>query len=244
MNYRYDNTFFGFLSVVFDAYHDGIGQTGAISGDDGQDLFSDSVFVEMDPTKAQRVLDGLQRQCGSKICHYLYYAFLAEQPQREYYLLRFLRQAFKQKESFCRHLSEPDIWKVRRWAARTGNERHRLLGLLRFRELQGGLLYGPVAPDCCVVPVMAPHFVKRLPAEAWVLHDVKRNMGVYYDRHSVTIVDIPRPSHSIILSEAEPMFEELWSRYYGTISIAERANPSLRQQFMPKKYWPWLIELE
>lgn len=244
MIYEYDGSFFGYLSAVFDAWHDGLGQVEDIRCGGSGSLFSDVRFVDADMTKVRRIVEGLRTQCGARAGHFLYYAFLAEEEGREMTLLAYLRRAFCLKENFLHHLSEPLIWDVRQWARKTGNERHKLLGLLRFRELEGGMLYGAVAPSCCVVPVMAPHFLRRLPQEEWVIHDVRRRFGVYYDRRSLTIVEIPHASDRPGLSPDEEQIAVLWQQYYRTIAISQRRNEKLRRQFMPKKYWKYLIEME
>lgn len=193
MIYSYDGTFFGYLSAVFDAWHDGLAQVEDICPDSRLGLvFSEQRFVPVDDGKVRRILDALLAQCGPKPCHYLYYAFLAEEEGRGLALLQYLRRAFRYKHEFLHHLSEEPIWTVRQWARRTGNERHKLLGLARFRELSDGMLYCQLQPTCCVVPVMAPHFVRRFPAERWVLHDTGRGLGVYYDGRQPVVVTIPR----------------------------------------------------
>lgn len=244
MNYVYDGSFFGFLSVVFDAYHDGLGQVESIHPDTGILAFGEERRIVMDMTKAQRILDALQEQCGGRTCHFLYYAFMAEKMGREATLLAYIRQAFLQKNDFLRHLNEHIPWKVRQWAMQTGNERHKLLGLLRFRELSDGMLYGLVAPTCCVVPLMAPHFVKRLAGEHWIIHDTKRNFGVYFDGQDLALVEIPQTATTIEVSQTEEVFAAFWQHYYRTIAIKERTNHALRRSYMPKKYWKYLIEME
>ncbi len=244
MIYAYDGSFLGYLSAVFDAWHAGLDTIDAISSSKDRSLFDDTVFVPADEGKARRILDALQEQCGAKTAHFLYYAFLAEQSDREQALLQYLRQAFRLKGAFLSHLSEPDIWKIRQWARRSSNERHALLGLARFRELPGGMLYCAVAPSCCVVPVMAPHFVRRLCGEEWVIHDTNRHLGVYYDKKDAVIVDIPQTLPDIAVSGDEAAFSSLWRQYYRTIAVAERRNERLRRQCMPRKYWNHIIEMQ
>ena len=41
---------------------------------------------------------------------------------------------------------------------------------------------------------------------------------------------------------AKDDFEHFWHTYYGSQSIERRANPRLRQQRLPKKYWSWVRE--
>lgn len=244
MIYTYDATFFGFLSAVFDGWHDGIMQIEDIHAVSAPSLFGDEQFVHTEEEKARRILDSLQEQCGARTAHFLYYAFLAEQPQREMKLLQYLRQAFQLRRDFLRHLHEPVPWEIRQWARKSSNERHKLLGLVRFREVSDGMLYCQIAPTCCVVPVMAPHFAKRLANEQWVIHDTKRHMGVYYDKNALTIVEIPQTKYQINVSAEEEDVAALWRQYYHTIAIAERRNETVRRSFMPKKYGASLIEMK
>lgn len=244
MIYTYDATFFGFLSAVFDGWHDGIQQIEDIRTVSEPSLFGGERFVHTEEKKARRILDSLQGKCGAKTAHFLYYAFLAEQPQREMKMLQYLRQAFRLQHDFLHHLHEPAIWEIRQWARKSGNERHKLLGLARFRELADGMLYCPIAPTCCVVPVMAPHFAKRLASERWVIHDTKRHMGVYYDSRKLIMVEIPQTKQQIDTSDDEAGVAALWQQYYQTIAIAERRNEMVRRSFMPKKYWFSLIEMK
>lgn len=242
MIYEYDGTFFGFLSAVFDGYYDGVQQITAITASPERDLFSDTKTVYTDSHKASRILEALKGQCGHKACHYLYYGFMAEEENREDTLLWYIRLAFRYKGDFLHHLSEEPIWKVRQMARKTSNERHKLLGLVRFRELSGGLLYAPIAPTCCVVPLMASHFAARLSQEAWVIHDVRRGFAVLYDTKELSLVEVCGRKYDLELSRDEKALESLWQRYYETIAIPDRRNEDLRRSFMPKKYWPYLIE--
>ncbi|MFW6294603.1 MAG: DUF4130 domain-containing protein, partial [Halanaerobium sp.] len=34
----------------------------------------------------------------------------------------------------------------------------------------------------------------------------------------------------------------LWKSFFSAVSIKNRLNPKLQRQFMPKKYWKYLIE--
>ena len=245
MIYTYDGSFFGYLSAVFDGWHDGVHQNEDICLEaEEASLISESRFVTTDDGKAQRILDGLLRQCGPKACHYFYYAFLSEPKKGGMILLGYLRKAFYYKGTFLNHRSEADIWTVCQWARKTGNERHKLLGLARFQELSDGMLYCRLKPTCCVIPVMAPHFVRRLPGERWVLHDTGRGFGVYYDREKPVMVTIPDVQAEPELSDNELAIERAWQNYYRTIAIPSRKNEALRRNFMPKKYWPTLIEMK
>ena len=45
------------------------------------------------------------------------------------------------------------------------------------------------------------------------------------------------------ISDREEDIENLWQTFYHTIGIKERQNDRCRMNFMPKKYWPYLLEV-
>ena len=82
MIYTYDGSFFGYLSAVFDGWHDGVEQIEDICLEaEEASLFSESRFVTTDDVKAQRILDGLLRQCGPKACHYFCLLYTSPSPR-------------------------------------------------------------------------------------------------------------------------------------------------------------------
>ena len=46
------------------------------------------------------------------------------------------------------------------------------------------------------------------------------------------------------LSEEEKEMESLWKVFYKTIGIDARRNDRCRRNFMPKKYWKYILEVE
>ena len=44
--------------------------------------------------------------------------------------------------------------------------------------------------------------------------------------------------------QTEEEFEELWKTFHKTIAIQERTNKKCQQNFMPKKYWKNMLEME
>ena len=181
MNYTYDGTFFGFMSAIFAAYAGGITSVGTIGESAETSLFGDCKYIPTEADKAGRVLTGLKNQCGEKAVYYLYYGFLSDIKGKEASLTTYIRRAFILKHDFYRRLQEAALWRVRNMARKTANERHALSGLLRFREFSDGMLYAPANPVCNIVPLLASHFAARLPKERWVIHDVNRHEGVFYD---------------------------------------------------------------
>ena len=133
-------------------------------------------------------------------------------------------------------------------------EAHRFTGLIRFRILEDGLQYAPFEPDCMVIGHCALHFKKRLKNRRWILHDIRRNHALYWDGDSLQLIDIDEDftkyvrQHGEIpesrLSEKERHYQELWKSFHTAIANTDRKNLGLQRQFMPRRYWKYLIEME
>ena len=57
------------------------------------------------------------------------------------------------------------------------------------------------------------------------------------------IIEVPQNIKIPELSKEEKQFQDFWKTFFNTISIKERSNPRLQMQYMPKKYWQDLTEL-
>ncbi len=245
MIYRYDGTFPGFLCAVYEAYHDGTSHTeGICAGTAPAGLFSEEKEVASREETALRVGAAFYRNCGRAASQWLYRAFLAEEEGREDVLFTYVREGFRLKRGLYARRAEPWAWTVFQWAQKTGAEAGKLMGLVRFRELAEGLLYAEISPTHDVLPLLAPHFRKRLSGEAWAIHDVRRRRAACWDRHTLFLAEVPERAEDIRNSESEEALQRMWRTYYRHIAVTERHNPDLRRSFMPQKYWRYLPEMQ
>lgn len=245
MIYRYDGTFPGFLCAVYEAYHDGTsGVEGIVSGQGPAALFSRERLVQTREVQAGQVASAFYRDCGRAASQWLYRAFLAEEPDREAVLFTYVRQGFRLKRALYAHRTERWAWTVFQWAQRTGAEAGKLLGLVRFSELEEGLLYAEIRPSHDVLPLLAGHFRRRLAAEPWAIHDVQRKRAVFWDTKEMLFADVPERADDIRWSGDEQAMRRMWRTYYRHIAIASRENLALRRSFMSEKYWSGLPEMD
>ena len=56
------------------------------------------------------------------------------------------------------------------------------------------------------------------------------------------LVEVPQLAKNLTYSEKEENFRKLWRGYYEHMAIQERLNPDLQRNFLPKKYWAYLVE--
>lgn len=96
------------------------------------------------------------------------------------------------------------------------------------------------------------HFKDRFADQRWLIYDMKRRYGFYYDLHTVeevTFDDDGQAAHLItgmldesLMDKDEKLFQQLWKTYFKSITIKERLNPRKHKQDMPVRYWKYITE--
>jgi probable DNA metabolism protein len=135
----------------------------------------------------------------------------------------------------------------------------RLRGLLRFTMEKPEQSAEPwyiarCAPDHYVLPLLANHFFRRFGKTSWAIIDEKRNL-VFLSRNGEKPVlhranqtsaegarqnSGAKPEHISTSDE----WKELWKNYHRSVNNETRANPRLQKQFIPRRYWKYLPEME
>jgi probable DNA metabolism protein len=139
-------------------------------------------------------------------------------------------------------LVHPQVHAIHCWAGRTAREGHRLRGLARFRETADGTLYSPLYADANVLPLLAPYFAKRLD-RPWVVHDVRRSLGAIGHGKRYLLGTLEAPDESF-WSAAELEYQQIWRTFHRHIAIPDRVSQRRQRQFMPLKYWEYLVEMQ
>lgn len=121
------------------------------------------------------------------------------------------------------------------------HERHIVSGFLRFKESEGGVLYAQYTPDNDITDLLAPHFLRRLGALPFIIHDLKRNFIAISDGHRIKCMHTELPA-SFTPCEKEEKLNALWKRYYNDINIKERKNLRQQDHFIPRRYRKYAFE--
>jgi probable DNA metabolism protein len=45
-----------------------------------------------------------------------------------------------------------------------------------------------------------------------------------------------------VFSDDEARWRPLWQAYFAAIAVRTRLNPRLQRQYMPRRYWHYLVE--
>lgn len=239
--YIYDDSFEGLLTAVFNIFYNHDNEATVISQKHytGCYLF-EQITVKTDPQKSDRVWNGVRQKLSVDVLQDIYYIFLSELPEAGGLVLGYLREGFKigPRIRGCLHMDA--VKNALRVRDRVAYEAHRFKGFVRFRVIKDELYIADISPDYNILPLISPHFSKRYPGLCWIIRDLKHGIASVCQNARWYITALTEEGLREL--EVSDAFEELWRGYFKTIAIKERINPRLQKQYMPRRYWRYLIE--
>ena len=242
LQYIYDGSFDGLLTSIYEAYYRREEIEDIVPRDSMEDNFLvQKIFISTDKEKSSRVYEAIENKISEEALRRVFYAYLSELPGHGVTILKYLQLGFKLGPQVDLNLSNDIVLKMDKINYKVAAEKHRMLGLIRFKELENGILYSSIEPDHNIVGLLAPHFTSRLMNENWAIHDIKRGIGVLYNKKEWVIKDI-EISVSLMIKEEEEEYQDLWRAYFKSIAIQSRINPKLQKRNMPMRYWKHLVE--
>lgn len=252
--YLYDDSLEGMIHAVSVALSSGCDVKG-IYGRSAYvpTLFDNVALLTTDRDQAREFFDQL---CSVKgvATSFTLNAFLGEEVEAATHLYRALLLMKKRGRQILNQHTNDSVRYLHQLTWKVGREAHRFKGLIRFSLLQGGLLYGPFEPDYNIVGYVADHFRNRLKNHSWILHDLKRDLSVFWNGVSfhdigmhAEFTDYVRKHNAIPVdrvTQEEKQYRLLWRVYHSSTAIEGRINCKLQRQRMPKKYWKYLVEMK
>lgn len=205
-------------------------------------LFEETLNLEIN--QDEEVIKEIISATSPNIFNTIYKIFLSTEKNKELIIFYFLIHSLKHKNNIFYMRNIRSVQEALRISRYVGHEVHKMKGFLRFKEMQGNVLYAEMAPENNILFFISKHFKDRLRNELWIIEDTKRCLLSIYDRKDFTIIS--SKDFKLLkkeLSENEEDIEDLWKNFYKTIAIKERTNYRCRMNFMPKKYWKYIIEM-
>ncbi len=244
ISWGYDGTFEGFLSLLCRSWSRKILPSAvAPSWRRRKGILGDWEEIPTTPAEASRVWNYLKAKLSSPGRRRLYTAWLQDGDGTELMLLRYLALVANRGREMEKDLLHPVVRQVVEAERSVLRESHRLQGLLRFRKIRHGY-YAPLEPDFRVLPLLGDSLAARYADTPWMVHDLRREEvllflpGQSWRMGVLSREDIPRNAPE------EENWQALWREYYKIMAVEGRDNPTLRRQFMPRRYWKHLVELE
>lgn len=222
------------------------GRAAAVAPAADGSLFADEgEAVPADPAAADALLGRIGRDLGGDWVRRILRLLCSEEEGADDTALRVLALALERGPAVMGFHANPDVRRASAVDRRVAGEVHRLKGLLRFRRLASGRLWGPVEPRANVIAMVAPHFLRRLGAERWLIHDAVRGFGAGGEPGGgVRPWDAGEIEAELRggLEASETAYQGLWRTYFDAIAIRTRSNPRAQRRAMPARYWACLVE--
>ncbi|EPR13359.1 TIGR03915 family putative DNA repair protein [Ruminiclostridium papyrosolvens] len=242
MIYIYDGTWDCFLTAVHHYYYDKQDVSNIESGLCYKpNLIDDYRAITTDIIKAKAVEEAILHKISAESLENLQRCFFSEIEGREMWILKYIRLGFKIGMRIDSMLGDKTVLDVLIPARKVGMECHRMLGLLRFELLEGGIYYAKIQPDHNIISFISPHFKNRFADQNWIIHDTKRKIASLYNTKKMLLSYMDLSTIPELHAD-ELKFQALWKNYYKHIAIKNKINPKLQKNFMPKRYWKNLTE--
>jgi len=249
--FQYDKTFEGLLTAIFDAYNIKKFPDILLAEKEPPPLFYDEIHtVVTDEEKSNRVWKGLQKKLSASALTCLTTCWLSELQGIDLILFRYIHKAIDTPRSIELNFGDPDVLETSKVWKKVNNERLRVIQFLRFQKAADGTYFAALKPLYNVLSLVLPHLQDRFADQKWLLYDLKREYGYYYDLSSITEVYFEQKENHLhtrlldesIMDQDEKLFQKLWQTYFKAITIKERSNPKLHRQNLPARFWKYLPE--
>ena len=251
MTYIFDGSLAGLLSSVFEWFERKPGQVTLKSTAIFQpEAFAESLEITTDTSKADRVWLGLQKKLRKDWLRKFYCSYLSELPEAYNHLFQFTCYIFMQQQGAEENYGNAHVMALSKYAKSVEREKHRMEAFIRFQETADGIFYASIDPDFNVLPLISNHFKNRYADQQWIIYDLKRKYGLYYDLEQTEEIELgTAPQMSVtnalpsgLLDPKEQLYTLLWQDYFKSTNIQARKNTRLHVRHVPRRYWKYLSE--
>ena len=245
MEYIYDSTFDGLLCCIYAHVYEDAAEAILTQSDSNQYSLAHRKIILTDEQKADKVASAIENKISPSSLRRCYRAFLSKIPGAEMDILAYIFYGFKIGQDVDLLHGDPIVRRIDELNHKVNREIERIMGLLRFSvvydENKNEVLYASFGPDCDIIQLVMPHFLNRYRREPFVIHDTNREKAGFASLGRWVMRPLPR-SFAPEYTSSEQDYQDLWKQYFKTAAIKERINPRCQKNFMPKRYWQYLVE--
>lgn len=245
----YDGTFEGLLTAVYEIYERKLTIVKLEKGEYNiNGLFENLIQVTTNEVRAIRVLNGLKQKLSPIGIQRLYIAHLAGIENDDDTIVSFIRYAFDYNRNIEDDYGNKHVLRISKVVGMMRREKHRMEAFVRFQKLKDKTYYAAIQPDFNVLPLLIKHFKNRYADQKWIIYDIKREYGLYYDLHDAEFISLEfssvKGANNVMaaFSEDEEIYQHLWKNYFNSVNIPARKNTKLHLRHIPKRYWKHLTE--
>jgi probable DNA metabolism protein len=249
--FLYDKSFDGFLCCLFQSYSRKIWPSAIVgTGEQIPGIWQQLVRISTDEAQAERVWNGLSERITEKLADELFRIHFSEMENIDLSLFGYIRKIFDLGPGITGNYADQDVKTVLDIQRRLNREACRVAQFVRFQKTADNIYFAAYNPEYNVIPMVLHHFEDRFADQRWMIYDIRRKRGYFYDGKEIQWVSLLSEKldertgdlDPAILSAEEMLFQKLWIQYFKSICINERLNLKLHMQKIPKRYWRYLTE--
>ena len=234
--YLYDGSFDSLINLIYTLIDNNI-IPNDIKTDEYNNLIDNFIYL--------KDLKEYKNTLSNELMYIIYKVYLSNDERKELILYYFIKNALIYKDKILDYKYLNCVLHVLKINKNVSSEAHKLKGFLRFKELKNNVFYAEMSPKNNVIFLLAEHFKKRLSNEYFLIKDTGRNIYAFYDKTNIMYLnDEDIKELNLNINDNELEIESLWKSFFNTIGIKERKNYKTQRNFMPKRYWKYMIEME
>ncbi len=245
----YDGSFDGLFTAIFEVFEYRYKDVEIVNRErfHQENIFAEIHEVITQTDKSERVLKKLEQNLGKQGIYTFLKVFLSEDPELEKLILSAVQHSIKHPEkNILENYADADMMKISKICKSVNRESHRMTAFVRFEKMQDGVFFSKIDPDFNVLPLIRKHFSDRYQDQKWMIYDLRRNYGIFYDLEAsdffYTDEKLDVKNYQDKFHDDEKNYQTLWQRYFTKTNIVERKNLKLHIQHVPKRYWKYLTE--
>lgn len=232
--WEYDGSFYGFLTIVYQAFIKKQFPDIILTQDIAVENLFLSRWIDTDEPLAKKMYERLNKRLRKENVQFIIDGFNCSLKEKERYLLDAIQIALESKDLLTNHLGHPSILALEKSLKSLFREVHLFTGFIRFKSV-GTLLYSTITPKHFSLPYLCPHFAQRYPQEKIMIYDeTHRLLGIIEQGHIHFIENSEPPT--VDSQESEQMIQENWRTFLKAVTIQERHNEQTQLSHLPMRY--------
>lgn len=253
--YVYDGSLEGLLSCIFAAYANHEQPSEVALQTAHQQRLSQRVHrVDTNLRHAMRVRRGIAKKGGYSAYNAIRKASCSSRTDAgtaAYAFARYVMDEHVGKRRPFSNIAHEKVAPLHAICRSVDQESEHMRQFIRFEHLRGGdadFWFAKYNPRDSVVPLVMPHFVERFNVQPFVIYDEAHGISGVYDGNGWRLVDLSGAGFDALRlpgkAAEEATMQDAWRRFYRSVAVDARYNPELRRNFMPKRLWRNLTEMQ
>ena len=209
----YDGSFEGLMCCIYTLYDQKIQVFRLIkAGETIDELFADTINIITNSEQAQRVWSGIKRKSSNISLARIELAYLSEIRGEDHTIVRYVQYLLDSKKNIEDNVSHPVVQRLVDVVNMVQKEKLSIREKIRFQKLKDDVEYCIIEPVYNILHLMKPYLLQKYPKKKWVVVDIRRNMGIYYNLKEINAIQLQLPEHNPkgnIFKEEEIVYNQL-----------------------------------